>query len=206
MRPSSTALALILSALLLVPGVLRAGGSSEGQRPAGTTPGQPVTAVSVRAYWLLEQGAANAQMLLDRFYLPTSLSVLRWTGFTVVDGGVELASTGGYRVARKDRVLTESWQGRVLHGYEVRVEFIGQADEPSRSSRRYTVSFAYDTSGTGSGEAGAGGSGEAAAVPQPLQQALLKGIEASGRGSGTARVLELTYEGRGRFRAKVEVQ
>ena len=206
MRPSPTALAVILTALLLAPGVLRAGGSSETRQPAGPTPGQPVTAVSARAYWLLEEGAANAQMLLERFYLPTSLSVLRWTEFSVVGGDIELASTGGYRVIRKDRILTESWKGRVLHGYEVRIEFTGQADAPSRSSRRYGVSFAYDSSGADRGEAGAGGSGEADAVPQPLQQALLKGIEASGRGSGTARVLELTYEGRGRFRAKVEVQ
>lgn len=203
MHSTSTVRSLILAFLMLVPGALQAGGSSEEVQPADGVPRQALTQVTVQAYWFLEEGAANAKLLLERFYLPTSLSVLRWTKFTVSGGNVELDAAGGYRVVRKEPILAERWNGQVLYGYSVRIDFAGQSDEPARSSRRIRLRFAYDTAhavddGTGSAEAGS--------VPQPLQQALLKGIEASGKRSGLARVLELRYEGKGRFSAQVEVQ
>ena len=210
MRPNPILPSLFVALLLLTPQGLRAGGSSEGERPSEGLPQGALTQATVQAYWLLEEGAANASLLLERLYLPTSLSVLRWTEFTTSDGGVELVSTGGYRVVRKEPNLTEAWNGMVLHGYAVRIDFVGQADPPARSSRRIGVRFAYD-SVRPAGRGGAGGgdgdaAGGAAGVPQPLQQALLKGIEASGESSGLARVLELRYEGKGRFSAQIEVQ
>lgn len=200
MHRSSTARVLVLAALLLVPEALRAGGGSERDRPADAPPRPAAAPVDIQAYWILEEGAANAEMLLERFYLPTSLSVLRWTRFEVTSGGVELAGAGGgYRVTRKQEILSEAWQGNLLRGYSLRIDFTGQAEEPSGSSRRLTVRFAYDTGRPDGGHPGA-------VIPQPLQQALLQGIKASGRNSGRARVLELRYEGRGRFEAEIEVQ
>jgi molybdenum-dependent DNA-binding transcriptional regulator ModE len=43
-------------------------------------------------------------------------------------------------------------------------------------------------------------------VLQPAQRALLEGIRRSGRQSGAARVLEISYLGGGRFRATVGVR
>jgi hypothetical protein len=156
----------------------------------------------IQAYWILDEGAANAEMLLERFYLPTSLSVLRWTAYRVTPEGVELSSEGGYRVVSKELLRTEAWKKAVLYGYTVRVSFTGSEDRASRSSRTLTVGFSYDTAA----ELGMGEGRGAAAVPQPLQQALLKGIEAGGEKRGMARVLELEYHGKGRFQARVELQ
>jgi len=200
-RTLPSALRTALAALLFVPGLLAAAGKPEATRGPEAAAGEVATQATVQAYWILEPGAANARMVLERFFLPTSLSVLRWTEFRVGAGAIELASAGGYRVLRKEAILTERWPAGDLHGYTVRVSFAAEAEAPSGSSRTHTVSFVYDTTGA----VGAPG-GEAGVTPQPLQQALLKGIEADGRTSGLARVLDLEYRGNGRFRGKVEVR
>lgn len=200
MRTVSCILRAVLAVLLLVPEILWAGGEPQADRPAGGGRGQ--TAATIQAYWILDEGAGNAEMLLERFYLPTSLSVLRWTEFRVTAEGVELASAGGYRVTRKEPLVTERWQQAVLHGYTVRVSFTGEPDRPSGSSRTVSTEFSYDTAR----QAGTGGGSGATVAPQPLQQALLKAIQSTGKKSGLARVLELEYRGRGRFRARVEIQ
>jgi hypothetical protein len=202
MHPLTRAVMMTLTAMLLAPGMLRAGGNREPDQPADRDPGALATRAEVQAYWILDEGAANAEMLLDRFYLPTSLSVLRWTEYRVTSEGVELSSEGGYRVVRKELLRTEAWKRAVLYGYTVRVSFTDPGDRPSRSARTLTISFSYDTAA----ELGMGEGRGAAAVPQPLQQALLKGIEAGGKKSGMARVLELEYQGKGRFQARVELQ
>jgi hypothetical protein len=196
-----------LAVLLLIPAALGASGKTEargtsGSGPRGNVQGaatEVATQASVTAYWLLEEGAANAEMLLERFYLPTSLSVLRWTDYRVGPDGVKLAGAGGYRVQRKEAILEERWNGAVLRGFLVRVSFTGEGDRPASDSTTLEVSFAYDTNHPPGRTAGG-------ATPQPLQQALLKGIEAGGGTSGTARVLALEYRGRGRFQARVELR
>jgi hypothetical protein len=203
MRRSRCAARTALTLLLLVPGALGAGGKSENESSAvpssGAAPGAVVRQASVDAYWLLEEGAVNADMLLERFYLPTSLSVLRWTAYRVESQRVELSSTGGYRVVRKDPILTEPWKGAVLRGYHVRVSFTGEGDRPGAGSTTRVVAFAYDPQRPPA-------KGAAGFAPQPLQQALLEGIEAGGKKTGSARVLALEYRGNGRFEARVELQ
>ena len=198
----SRAVIITLAALLLAPGSLPAGANREPDQPVNHDPRALASRAEIQAYWILDEGAANAEMLLERFYLPTSLSVLRWTAYRVTPEGVELSSEGGYRVVSKELLRTEAWKKAVLYGYTVRVSFTGSEDRASRSSRTLTVGFSYDTAA----ELGMGEGRGAAAVPQPLQQALLKGIEAGGEKRGMARVLELEYHGKGRFQARVELQ
>ena len=81
-----------------------------------------------------------------------------------------------------------------IHGYDLEVDY-HQADE-GRTSRAYSISFA---SGDLLGRNGR-------VVYQPYQFALHAAIERNGRKTGMIRIKSLSYEGRGRFRAEVEIR
>lgn len=162
--------------------------------PAGSAE-EPLTGGDIQAYWVLRGDEANAAMLVERLYLPTSLAVLTWTRFSVTDDGVQLDSQGGYRVVSRREALRDTVGELIVLGDELSIRLTSAAPAPAGRSRRYEVEFSYAGMKAASGRV----------IPQPLQEAVLRGIRESGRRSGQARLLTLSYLGGGRFAASVEV-
>jgi hypothetical protein len=80
-----------------------------------------------------------------------------------------------------------------VYGYDLIVDVSVPPPAPRSSPDSYTVRFDYSPSTAG----------DSGVIPQPLEQALLKGIREDGRSTGRARVDSIDYLGSGRFRAKV---
>jgi hypothetical protein len=139
--------------------------------------------------------AESAEMFLERYMVPTSLSSMLWTDFSLQGDELRLDTAGGYRVVRKERVLIDPLDGYAVHGYDLIVDVPQPPEGPGRR-KTYEVRFSYPGSADSAQRTGP-------VVPQPLQQALLAGIREDGRSSGQARVAEIEYLGSGRFRATV---
>jgi hypothetical protein len=176
---------LLLAALLL---------ASCRSYPAGRSE-RPIAQGEIQAYWVLRGDEANAEMLVERLYLPTSLAVLTWTKFSVTNEGVQLESQGGYRVVSRRETLREPVGDLIVHGDQLSIRLTSAAPVPSGRPRAYEIDFSYAGLEAASSRV----------IPQPLQEALLRGIRESGRRSGQARLVSLSYLGGGRFAATVEV-
>ena len=168
-------------------GILPAGAGAAGERPAAAERG-PLT-----VHLVLKPEDSRSTMLVERLHLPSSLAAMTWTEFRLEgSGNVELMAGGGYRLVSHKAVSEESLGGIGVYGYSLEVTWGSGSDQTPRKT--LTLSFDY---------AGADGRG---VVLQPAQRALLEGIRRSGKQSGSARVLEITYLGAGRFRARVGVR
>ena len=146
-----------------------------------------------QVHWILDNEAGNHEMLLERFYLPTSLSALIWTDFVASHDEIRFESRAGYRVLSKKKQRTETLGPYTLYAFTLRIELLSPPDPPAGSPRTYTVGYRYDTDQTGR------------VAAQPLQQALIQAIRQSGKQAGSARVTELRYLSAGRFQATVQV-
>lgn len=174
---------------------------------------EPSGKQEARVFWVLDgsMSTESAEMFLERYLLPTSVAAMLWTEFTLQGNEVRLDTQGGYRVVRKQRVLTEPIGAYVVHGYDLIIDVTRSSSAPppagsrAQSADSYVVRFSYPESadsGSGSTPKAVQPSG---VLPQPLQQALLAGIREDGRTSGKARVQLIEYLGSGRFRATVLV-
>jgi hypothetical protein len=182
--------------LLAVLGVLPAAAGASGEKaPESAGPRSPLT-----VYLVLTPGDSRNSMLVERLHLPSSLAAFSWTEFRLEpSGNVELAAAGGYRLISHQPVSEESLGELGVYGYSLRVSWTagsgeaasGQAAFGPAPRKTLTLNLEYE---------GADGRG---VVLQPAQRALLEGIRRSGKQKGSARVLELTYQGDGKFRAKV---
>ena len=154
----------------------------------------------VRVYWVLDgtMSRESAEMFLERYLLPTSLSSMLWTDFSLQGDEFRLETAGGYRVVRKEGILLGPLGDYAVHGYDLTVDVSLPARAPERR-KSYEVRFTYP------GSADSSGRSSGTVLPQPLQQALLAAIREDGRSSGKARVAEIEYLGSGRFRATVSV-
>jgi hypothetical protein len=164
--------------------------------PSGRTEKEPGKE-RLKIYWILEgpPGSESAEVFIERFYLPTSLAMLLWTGFTVQGEEVLLDTRGGYRVLNKKQFLVEPLGSYTVYGYELDYRVTSSPPPSSSRAESYTVRFSYR-------RAAARPKG---VLPQPLEQALIAAVRKSGRSSGTARVVSLSYQGSGGFKAEVQV-
>lgn len=161
------------------------GGSGERAAPAERGP--------LSVHLVLKPEESGNSMFLERWLLPSSVSALGWTDFALAGSGeVELAAAGGYRISSHKPLSEESLGPIGIYSYSVAVSW---SQQPAQGARKtFSLSFNYsarDSEGV---------------ILQPAQRALLEGIRRSGKERGSARVLELTYLGGGRFRAKVGVR
>jgi hypothetical protein len=141
----------------------------------------------------------SAQMYLERYLLPTSLTAMLWTRFNREDSEIQLDTQTGYRVVRKQMVLVDPLGTLSVYGYDLVVDISVPPSVPDRSPASYTLRFTYPSSPDEASSA----EEIPEVIPQPLQQALLKGIREDGRSSGWVRVQSLDYRGSGRFQATV---
>jgi len=163
--------------------VFAAGGA--GEQPAA--PG-PLTVNLV-----LKPEEARSAMLVERYLLPTTLAALTWNDFSLEpSGNIELAAGGGYRILSQKPLSEESLGPIGVYAYTVGVTWTAPAAQAAKKS--IALAFEY----TGRDAVGV--------ILQPAQRALLEGIRRSGQPKGSAKVLELTYLGAGKFRAKVGVR
>jgi hypothetical protein len=175
---------------------------------------EPSGRQEARVFFVLDgsMSAESAEMFLERYLFPTSVSAMLWTRFTLEGGQVNLDTDSGYRIVRKQRVLADAPDGYTVYGYNLILDVTrpaegrpaggrSQAGPGSRTVESYVVRFSYpEAAQTDSGSFGSQPKGVA---PQPLQQALLAGIRKDGRVSGTGRVERIEYLGSGRFEATV---
>ena len=173
---------LLLAAL----GALPAAASAMMEKaPESSPPRGPLT-----VYLVLKPEESRNSMLVERLHLPSSLAALAWTEFRLEgSGNVELASGGGYRLLSHEPVSTESLGELGVYGYALRVTWSAGSWPAPRKT--LALAFEYD------------GADARGVVLQPAQRALLEGIRRSGRQKGSARVLQLSYLGDGKFRARV---
>ena len=172
--------------LLAVLGALPAAAGASGEKATESAPGRsPLT-----VYLVLKSGDSRNSMLVERLHLPSSLAAFSWTEFRLESSGnVELAAAGGYRLISHQPVSEENLGELGVYGYSLRVSWAAGSSQAPRKT--LTLNLEYE-------EADSRG-----VVLQPAQRALLEGIRRSGRQKGSARVLELTYQGGGKFRARV---
>lgn len=166
---------------------------------------EPPGKQEARIFWVLDgtMNPKSAEMFLERYLFPTSLAAMLWTEFSVQGNEVRFDTKGGYRIVRKQQVLTESLGAYAVYGYDLIIEVTRPAElaaPGSRSRKTYEVRFSYPESPDS-----APGVRPSGVLPQPLEQALLAGIREDGRSSGNARVDRVEYLGSGRFRATVLV-
>jgi hypothetical protein len=160
---------------------------------------EPPGKKEARVFWVLDSSmsAESAEMFLERQLVPTSLAAMLWTEFTLQGQEVLFDTAGGYRVIRKQKVLTDPLGTYTVYGYNLTVDLSQPAPhhtaEHSTSQRSYPVRFAYPESADST----------SGVIPQPLEQALLAGIRQDGRSNGKARVESIDYLGSGRFQATV---
>jgi hypothetical protein len=172
--------------LLAVVGALPAAAGAAGEKATESAgPRSPLT-----VYLVLTPGDSRNSMLVERLHLPSALAAFSWTEFRLEpSGNVELAAAGGYRLVSHQPISAESLGELGVYSYSLRVSWTAAAGQAPRKT--LTLNLGYE---------GADGRG---VVLQPAQRALLEGIRRSGRQQGSARVLEMTYQGGGRFRARV---
>jgi hypothetical protein len=171
--------------------------------PAGRVE-QPAGKQEARVYWILDgtMSAESAEMYLERYLFPTSLALMLWTEFTAQRDEVRFDTLTGYRVVRKQRVLSESIGTYTVYGYDLIIDIVrpdGRTPAQQRAADRAATTYDLQFSYPESVDAGS------AVLPQPLEQALLAGIRQDGRSSGRARVERIEYLGSGRFTATVLV-
>ncbi len=161
---------------------------ASGEKPAPT----PERLLNV--YLVLTPEESRNSMLVERLELPSTLSALAWTRFSLQgSGNVELEALGGYRVLSRKPVSAEPIGGYGVYGYALELSYAGRTDYAPK--RTFSLSFDYRFLAESNG----------GVVIQPAHRALLEGIRRSGRQTGVARVLELRYRGAGRFTARVGV-
>jgi hypothetical protein len=177
---------LLLAALLL--------SSCQGY-PAGRGEQGPLSEDEIQVWWVLRGEEANSGILVERMFLPTSLAAFAWNNFSLTGEGVQLDSQGGYRVVSRRQTQREAVGELVVQTEELSIRVASAAPHPAGRPRTYDVDFSYAGLKAATSRV----------IPQPLQEALLRGIRSSGRGSGQARVLSLRYLGAGRFAATVQV-
>lgn len=153
---------------------------------------QTLSEGEIRIY--LVQDGTESEVFAERLLLPSSLSLYVWNEFQIGDSEVSLEARGGYRVISKRLVRAEKWDGRSVYGYQLKLNYYSSVAGPSGTL--YPVSFEYDSSSLREKET----------ISQPAGRAILQAIRASGKESGLARVKELTYLGRERFEAQVEIR
>ena len=181
---------LFLALLGVLPAALSAAGGAADEKTASPAPG--TERGQLRVYLVLKPEQSGNSMMVERLHLPSSLAALTWTEFRLEgSGNVELTASGGYRIVSHEPLSSESLGELGVYAYALQVTWTQAAPAPRKTT---TISFKY------SGQ-DAGG-----VVLQPAQRALLEGIRRSGKQSGSARVLEITYLGGGSFRAKVGVR
>jgi hypothetical protein len=157
------------------------------EKPAAPQEG-PLT-----VYLVLTPQDSRNSMLVERYQLPSTLSALAWTRFTLQESGnVELEALGGCRILSRKPVSEQSIGVYGVYGYALELSDTGgRTYSPKRT---FTLSFDYRSLAAGEG-----------VVIQPAHRALLEGIRRSGRQNGIAKVLELRYQGAGKFTARVGV-
>ncbi len=144
-------------------------------------------------YLVLTPEESRNGMLVEREQLPSSLTALAWTRFSLQgSGNVDLEALGAYRVQSFKPLSAEPIGGYGIYGYALEASYSGRTD--FTPERIFSLSFDYRFLAEGDG-----------VVIQPAHRALLEGIRLSGRQSGAARILELRYRGKGRFTARVGV-
>jgi len=144
-------------------------------------------------YLVLTPEESRNGLLVERQQLPSSLTALAWTRFSLQgSGNVDLEALGAYRVSSRKPLSAEPIGGYGIYGYALELSYSGRTDFTPK--RIFSLSFDYRFLGGGDG-----------VVIQPAHRALLEGIRRSGQQTGAARVLELRYRGAGRFTARVGV-
>ena len=126
--------------------------------------------------------AGDARLFRDRFDMPAAAAALGWSRFRVAAGRLEIDGSGAYSHARL--VSEESLAGCVVYGYQLE-----RSASDDRGAERMEVAFSCsDLISTGR---------------QPARYAVEEAIRRSGRASGSVRVAEIEYRGRGRFHVVV---
>ena len=180
--------ALLLVLLGVLAAAVQAAGEAANEKPAISAPGTG----PLKIYLVLKPEESRNSMMVERLHLPSSLAALTWSDFRLEgSGSVELTAGGGYRLVSHEPLSSESLGELGVYAYALKVTWTQAAPAPRKTM---TISFKY--SGLDAG----------GVVLQPAQRALLEGIRRSGKQSGSARVLEITYLGGGSFRAKVGVR
>lgn len=85
---------------------------------------EPAGKQEARVFWILDDtmSAESAEMFLERYLFPTSLALMLWTEFSLQGQEVRFGTSGGYRVVRKQRVLTEPLGEYTVYGYDLIID------------------------------------------------------------------------------------
>jgi hypothetical protein len=145
--------------------------------------------------FVLAENEGEAQIFAaERMSVPASFSLFSWTRFTSSGGQVSTESSSEYAL-RSSRKVDSGSAGRLLV-----LEYRVSADP--RESGEQPAKNAVDVGFTAKDCAAANGS----VLFQPARMAFIRAVAASGRRTGFARIAELSYQGEGRFSARVELR
>ena len=186
MRKTAVYILLVVLLVILLP-------SSLSSRPE---PEDEDTSAKRSLFLLVEAEAADNEIYISRFLLPSSLSLFAWADFAVRDGEVSMEGEESFRIREGELEAVESHGQYQVVKYSFLLSDLGASgQERFPPDNRYEVRFS-------SGDL-MGGGGDV--LIQPVRWAALEAIKKSGKPQGRLKVLSLTHTGDGRFRAEVVV-
>ena len=147
-------------------------------------------------FLLVEAEAADNEIYISRFLLPSSLSLFAWSDFEVRDGEVSMEAEEGLRIRERELEVVGSHGQYRLVRYSFLLSDIGDVDQGRiPAGKRYEVRFSWDELIGKSGDV----------LYQPARQAAMEAVRMSGKSQGRLKLLSLTLAGDGRFEAEVAV-
>jgi hypothetical protein len=147
-------------------------------------------------FLLVEDEAADNEIYISRFLLPSSLSLFAWSDFEVRDGEVSMEAEEGFRIRERELEVVGSHGQYRLVKYSFLLSDIGDVDQGRvPAGKRYEVRFSWDELIGKSGDV----------LYQPARQAAMEAVRMSGKSQGRLKLLSLTLAGDGRFEAEVAV-
>ena len=184
---------LVILLCFLVPSPGFASGSEEGE-PA-SSPATGVVETRVRAFILAEAENDGNRMYTERVAIPEAASLTRWTRFSRVGREVKMESAVTLSLREKRMSAQSLSSGVIVQAFEMVA--LGLA-EPGSTKRpvRVEVSFSVKDCLTRQGKV----------LYQPARMAVTRAVLEANRGTGEARLLEITEAGPGRFSAVVELR
>jgi hypothetical protein len=171
--------------LVVLPSRLFASGTEESKVEAGK---------SFTLYLLAKSESESEMFAVDRMDIPAALSLLDWVKFAWNGKDVSMETSTGYRMKSRQKVSSARADGLILLEYRVSTLARTASREQAKSSIEVSFTIGDCTAKNGG------------VLFQPERMAVIRAVQASKRGSGFARVAEISYQGEGEFSARVEIR
>lgn len=145
---------------------------------------------------LVEDEAADNEIYITRFLLPSSLSLFAWTDFQVQGAEVSMEGEESFRIRERELEAVGSRGLYRIVKYSFLISDLGDPEQGRVSAgKKYDVRFSSDDLIGKSGDV----------LYQPARWAAMEAVKMSGKAQGRLKVLSLTQVGNGRFHAEVAV-